>query len=171
MTFNPVATSDKDDLSVCSFKFSQMRRLFCRHTDRSQFVISHGIGLNPPPQHKRKRRWQSLSLRGLLLLVTVIAVWLAWIVPRSQQQKKIADWVHASGGRSFYSYQFDSVGMWKKNPSPPGPESSTPWLLNYVLVANQQYDEPKRRSLLTWAWSRLQFNQGLLLYIAPTFGE
>ena len=56
----------------------------------------------PPPA--RKRRWLSISLRGLLLVVTVLALYLGWHANLALRQRAAVASVLRRGGRIFYSY-------------------------------------------------------------------
>lgn len=51
-----------------------------------------------PP--KRPRRWLRFSLRTLLILITIFAVWLGWKMHLRREQQRVLDAVHARGGTS-----------------------------------------------------------------------
>lgn len=50
-------------------------------------------------------RWFQFSLRGLLLAVTVLAVWLGWTVHTAVRQKQIKTEIREAGGWWAYDYQ------------------------------------------------------------------
>jgi internalin A len=59
------------------------------------------------PDNKPKgRRWKTISLRGLLLLVLVIAVWLGWIVQKARQQREAVAALQKLGGFVHYDWEF-----------------------------------------------------------------
>ena len=68
------------------------------------------------------RRIFQLSLRTLLLLFLVVAIWMGWLIPRVQKQKRTVDWINSVGGVVFYGYQYDANGKWIAAPEPPAPE-------------------------------------------------
>lgn len=55
----------------------------------------------------RRRRWLRYSLRVLLVLVTVLSVWLGWLVHRARQQAAAVDVVLRSGGDVYYEWYYD----------------------------------------------------------------
>ncbi len=54
---------------------------------------------------KPKYRWYQYSLRTLMLLVTVAAVWLGIWTHRAREQKKVVASIVQLGGNVFYDYQ------------------------------------------------------------------
>jgi hypothetical protein len=58
------------------------------------------------PDIKPKRRWKTISLRGLLLLVLVIALWLGWIVQKARQQREAVAALQKFGGFVHYNWEF-----------------------------------------------------------------
>lgn len=46
------------------------------------------------------KRWLRFSLRTLLILVTIFAVWLGWKMYVRREQQRVLDAVHARGGRT-----------------------------------------------------------------------
>lgn len=62
---------------------------------------------------KPRRRWFQFSLRSLLVLVTVFAVWLGLQVNRANRQRRAVEAISAMGGQFSYDYQRQP-----KRPSP-----------------------------------------------------
>ena len=58
------------------------------------------------PDNKPKRRWKTVSLRGLLVLVLVIALWLGWIVQKVRQQREAVAALQKFGGFVHYNWEF-----------------------------------------------------------------
>lgn len=61
----------------------------------------------PIAKPKLRRRWLRFSVRGLLLAVTVLCVWLAWHVDRGNRQRDAAAAVRETGGAALYDYEAD----------------------------------------------------------------
>ena len=57
---------------------------------------------------KRKRRWFQFSLRTLLVLVAVVAVWLALLVNAATKQREAVAAIEALGGHVFYEHESNS---------------------------------------------------------------
>lgn len=74
-----------------------------------------------------KRRWLQFSLRTLLLLVVVLAVWLGWHAHRVKQQREAVLTVEELGGSARYDYEWTDGGG-----SPPPNQPS--WLARFVGV-------------------------------------
>jgi hypothetical protein len=51
-------------------------------------------------------RWKTISLRGLLLLILAIALWLGWIVQKSRQQREAVAALQKFGGFVHYDWEF-----------------------------------------------------------------
>ena len=51
-------------------------------------------------------RWKTISLRGLLLLILAIALWLGWIVQMSRQQREAVAALQKFGGFVHYDWEF-----------------------------------------------------------------
>jgi hypothetical protein len=56
--------------------------------------------------HKPRARWKTISLRGLLLLVLGIAVWLGWIVNKARRQREAVAALQKFGGFVHYDWEF-----------------------------------------------------------------
>ena len=76
-----------------------------------------------PP--KPVRRWYQFSLRTLLLVMTVFAVWLGIKIHQARQQKQAVAAIEKLGGTVYYDYQVTTDSRaWSKaraKPKPPGP--------------------------------------------------
>jgi hypothetical protein len=57
-------------------------------------------------ENRPRIRWKTLSLRGLLLLVLAIAVWLGWIVNQARQQREAVAALQKFGGFVHYDWEF-----------------------------------------------------------------
>ena len=80
---------------------------------------------------KPKRRWLKLSLRTLLILLTIGCIWLGWTVNRARQQRAAVEWVTEIGGKIYYDFETDQDGYPSRKPGrPPGPA----WLRDWVGV-------------------------------------
>lgn len=57
--------------------------------------------------HKKRRRWLSFSLRGMLVLITILCVFLGWIGPKWMEMKReeaAARKIQEAGGWVIYDY-------------------------------------------------------------------
>ncbi len=79
-----------------------------------------------PAPSKRPRRWFSISLRTLLLLVTVFALWLGWHARRAHQQRDAVARIQELGGAVAYDYEYSDDQGWIPDAAPPRPD----WLRN-----------------------------------------
>jgi hypothetical protein len=57
-------------------------------------------------EHLRKVRWKSISVRGLLLLILVIALWLGHIVYKARDQREAVAALQKFGGFVHYDWEF-----------------------------------------------------------------
>ena len=57
-------------------------------------------------ENKPKVRWKTISLRGLLLLILAIALWLGWIVNKARQQREAVAALQKFGGFVHYDWEF-----------------------------------------------------------------
>jgi Leucine-rich repeat (LRR) protein len=57
-------------------------------------------------ENKAKVRWKTISLRGLLLLILAIALWLGWIVNKARQQRQAVAALQEFGGFVHYDWEF-----------------------------------------------------------------
>jgi hypothetical protein len=87
---------------------------------------------------QQKRRWFQISLRTLMLLVTLVCVGFACYGPiaRAKRQREAVERILAQRGKVFYDYQsprlsFSSSQMkWDKDAKPPGPA----WLRDFCGI-------------------------------------
>ncbi|HEY1065214.1 MAG TPA: hypothetical protein VGE52_03865 [Pirellulales bacterium] len=61
----------------------------------------------PTRATKSARRWVQISVRGVLLLMIAICLWLGVAVPRARDQAKRVEAVLKTGGYVFYDYELD----------------------------------------------------------------
>jgi hypothetical protein len=57
-------------------------------------------------QNKTRPRWTTISLRGLLLLVLAIALWLGWIANQAREQREAVAALQKFGGFVHYDWEF-----------------------------------------------------------------
>jgi hypothetical protein len=56
--------------------------------------------------NKPKVRWKTISIRGMLLLVLAIGLWLGWIVNKARQQREAVAALQKFGGFVHYDWEF-----------------------------------------------------------------
>ncbi len=56
--------------------------------------------------NKPKARWKTISIRGMLLLVLAIALWLGWVVHKARQQREAVAALQKFGGFVHYDWEF-----------------------------------------------------------------
>lgn len=81
------------------------------------------------PSAKLRRRWLTLSLRGLMILVLLLSLPMGWIardVVRAQREANVISAIENAGG--FASFQYQSVINLSETPEPPGP-----WILRRLF--------------------------------------
>ena len=76
----------------------------------------------------RRRGWPTFSLRALLILLTVIAVWLAIETNRARKQAAVVKEIEQLGGSIRFDYDYDSSGHEVANAEPWAPR----WLRSFV---------------------------------------
>jgi hypothetical protein len=86
-----------------------------------------------PPAPKPRLRWYQYRLRTLLIVMTLLAVWMAHISHRARQQKMAVEKVHRLGGTVEYDFRVTkniTTGFPSHDPQakPPGPA----WLRNFL---------------------------------------
>lgn len=77
----------------------------------------------------RRRRWLQFSLSSIFLLVTVLGVWLGFVVNQARKQREAVAAIEAAGGAVYYDWQdrpHDPFG--DEDQMPPGPS----WLRRLV---------------------------------------
>ncbi len=84
------------------------------------------------PLHPVRRNWLSLSLRSLLVLFTLLAVWMGIIANRAREQRRIvAALSQYPGAMILYDHEWDlSAGGEIPKRRPLGPPPGPPWLRN-----------------------------------------
>ena len=107
---------------------------------------------------RRSHRWLQFSLRGLLALLTVFAIWLGVAVNRAREQREAVRAIEAKGGTVQYDWQvslkrtsmiegFEHYQVFRKYGSPSGPA----WLRRRIgndyfqnVVSVELYWEPSK---------------------------
>ena len=85
---------------------------------------------------KSPRRWVRISLRSLLILTTLLAVWLAILSRRAYEQRIAVERVFAFGGSVAYDYQFDPTGKRIRSSSSP-----SGWLWLRRLIGDEYFQD------------------------------
>ncbi|MCE9526621.1 MAG: hypothetical protein K8R36_11270 [Planctomycetales bacterium] len=85
-----------------------------------------------------RRQFFQISLRTLIGLMTVAAIWLGYVTHRAREQRAAVARIKELGGRVVYDYQMATTAM---NPSPPG----WPWLRR--LIGDEYFQDVGRVSL------------------------
>lgn len=68
-----------------------------------------------------RRRWFQFSLRGLLALLTVLAIWLGIVVKRNRDEQQVVKTIEVAGGRIQYDWQSIERDPFPADPAPIGP--------------------------------------------------
>src|SRR5438445_315216 len=71
-----------------------------------------------PPATRPKRRWRTMSLRALMLLIVVLAGWLAWQTSRARAQRRAVETIESQGGIVFYDDYIDEDGRVREKRGP-----------------------------------------------------
>ena len=79
---------------------------------------------------KRTRRWLKVSLRTLLLAITVLCAWLGFIVNRANKQKQAVAWVRENGGRVVYDFDLNGPRGPIDDAEPKDPK----WLYQWIGI-------------------------------------
>lgn len=69
-----------------------------------------------------RRWWFRFSLRSLLLLITLFAVWLGVMTHRAREQARAVRVIEKRGGRVVYDYELNSQSGRIPDARPPGPQ-------------------------------------------------
>jgi hypothetical protein len=79
---------------------------------------------------RSRRNWLSLSLRSLLVLFTLLAVWMGIVANRAREQRRIVTALSQyPGAMIMYDHEWDwSSGGEIPRPRPLGPPPGDPWL-------------------------------------------
>ena len=79
---------------------------------------------------KRTRRWLKVSLRTFLLAITVLCVWLGFIVNRANKQKQAVAWIRENGGWVYYDFEWNDQTRTVKHAEPSGAD----WLRDWIGI-------------------------------------
>ncbi len=90
---------------------------------------------------RKPRRFSRYSLRGLLVAVTAIGIWLGYTVSQVRTQREAVRQIQAAGGSIMYEYHEFAPRKWTTAQSPSGPE----WLRR--LAGPELFDRPSIISL------------------------
>lgn len=83
----------------------------------------------------RRRRFLQFSLRTVLVLITVVAVWLGTWLDRGRREKAAVEALRQSGYVTFdCDFQWDANGEFARTAKPPGPEWAREWLGRHCFM-------------------------------------
>jgi hypothetical protein len=109
--------------------------------------------------HEAWRRWLRISVRGLMILVLIVATGLGWVIHRARVQRDAVAVIKRVGGHVGYSWQ-RAKGAWiSPPPEPRGPD----WLrrtlgpdfldtATYVFLQGEQCDDESLRAACRLPW-------------------
>jgi hypothetical protein len=80
------------------------------------------------PRPKSRRFGLRISVRGLIVLVLVVGVWLDWIVHRAKVQREAVAAIERAGGDVMYDWQ------WQYNAPARGRPWAPRWLVDRVGI-------------------------------------
>jgi WD40 repeat protein len=83
----------------------------------------------------RRRRWLRFSLRAMLLIVAIVAVWLGFKTRDARNQRTALTAIRQAGGTPYFDYQLVNNTNWNLNATPPGPD----WLRK--IVGEEYFEE------------------------------
>ena len=64
-----------------------------------------------------RRRWSRFSLRTLLVVVTLFALWLGWELKIVRERKAVLEWVKANKGATWFA-KYGTATTMKMKPAP-----------------------------------------------------
>src|SRR5262245_3156502 len=89
---------------------------------------------------KPHRRWYQISLRMLLLLVTMASAGFGWLgvkVRKAQRQNEAVEAIRSQGGAVHYDY--DSKGQFIESASPPIPGWLRKWVVDGIQAETSSF--------------------------------
>jgi hypothetical protein len=116
------------------------------------------------PASRPWRRFLRFSVRGMIVLVLVIAGWLGWLVRSARIQREAVAAIERFGGRVSYDWE------WNNETSIPGRKPWAPiWLMDLIGVDRRILDRRKMTYVnrLCKAWTSkhaLQVHRGPLRF-------
>lgn len=78
------------------------------------------------------KRWLRFSVRGLLVAIALIAIWLAWHMHGVNAQRRLVQRVNVLGGSVNYAYQVQRDQQGNYNTDPKAELSTPQWLVNLL---------------------------------------
>src|SRR5262245_46876506 len=102
-----------------------------RRERRGNRAPRHGYEMTDPPKPVSHpwRRYLRFSVRGLIVVVLVIGIWLGWIVRRARIQREAVAAIKNAGG--FVAYEWE----WANGTLIPGAKPWAPrWLVDLIGV-------------------------------------
>ena len=103
-----------------------------------------------------RRVWFRYSLRGFLLLVAVVSLWLSWFVSSARTQRAAVNAIQSAGGTILFDYHESGPRSWSTAGTPRGPR----WLR--AQLGSEYFDTPVYVGLFNTPQSRewiAAFNQ------------
>ena len=92
------------------------------------------------PRSNTKRRFLQFSLRAVLVLITIFAMWLGYVCKLARDQKTAVDRVYELRGWVYYEHEYHK-GRHVKGAKPPGPT----WLRK--IIGNEFFQDVTRVGL------------------------
>src|SRR5262245_16829020 len=95
---------------VAAFRSYQQRGSLVMAANELPLAVGSGILKGIMPDTIPKRRWLRYSLRTLLLVFTLVAIWLAIETHRAREQKLAVEQLQRANAILLFAHQFDASG-------------------------------------------------------------